>query len=468
MTPTTKRAAGLGLLVTAAVVAAGALAAVRPWAFTGGRRDPRRRPSDAASYTPAQGEPLVLADECGPAGRRSRPGDGDGDGDDELVVVGALGDLLIHNGPHRQGLAHGFASLWAPLAPLLAAADVTYANLEGSLGGRAAPGFGKGRSTEKNRLVYDPQLARALADAGLDVLSTANNHALDGGAAGVVATLDALDDARLAHTGTRRPGDRSSPWFTITETRGMRIAWLACSEWTNEREPGDDDSDGALVLHCHRHRDEVLALVRALAARPDVDAVIATPHGGRERWPRADRLTRTLAHDLIEAGAVAVVGNHPHALQQWEVVRTAAGREGVVSTCSGASFSAIRAGEARAGAFLLLGLGRGPDGKARLRAARHVPLVYERLGERFVLGPARASGTAAAARALERVLSLWSPWNEVAPVLPLRLSPACGPGAADGGADGAGTSAASGRSAGSGGSGPDVRIAPSPRSPDET
>lgn len=400
-----------------AVIAAAVVVTLKPWAWTGGRRDPRRTPSDPTTYLPAQGEPLVFPDACDHDEAQAVD---ESEKPPQPVVVGALGDVLVHSGPHRQGLTHGFSSLWAPLAPLLAAPDVTYANFEGTVSGPGAPALPKGRSTQGNRLVYDPGLASALASAGIDVVSTANNHALDGGTAGVIVTLDALTAAGIKTTGTRKP-KAASPWFTVTETRGLRLAWVACSEWTNVREP---DRRAPLVLHCHRHRDEVLALIEELSRRADIHGVIVTPHGGLEGLLRADRLTRALAHDFVDAGALAVLGNHPHVLQQWERVRAADGRDALVSTCTGASFTAIDEDAWRAGAFLLLGLDRGPDGKARLRAVRHVPLVYERRDERFVLGPARASETPAAAKALARVLDLLSPKNEAPPALPFDLQPA--------------------------------------------
>ena len=60
--------------------------------------------------------------------------------------------------------------------------------------------------------------------SGFDIVSTANNHALDRGAIGVEQTITNLEKAGLLFTGTRRSGQRP-PWSTLTHVRGFNIAW---------------------------------------------------------------------------------------------------------------------------------------------------------------------------------------------------------------------------------------------------
>ena len=176
-------------------------------------------------------------------------------------------------------------------------------------------------SSNQNGLNFDDDLARALHDAGVDVVSTANNHALDRYKEGVLDTLDALDDVGMLHTGTRR--STVEPWYTITDAKGFTLAWLACTQWTNKR-----DNDGLEhVLSCRRDHDAVLALVKELAHMPGIDGVIVTPHGAAENRVTPDDELHQLARDLAEAGALAVVNAHAHNVQTWEKVVTADGRE---------------------------------------------------------------------------------------------------------------------------------------------
>lgn len=352
-----------------------------------------RPDSDPSTFVPLLREPLLFAAGADCSAR------------DDDVIVGAYGDVHLHNPAHRQATKRGgggFDALIAPVAPLFRAPHVTYANVEGTLG---TP-LGRGRSTVENILAYDAELAHALARAGVDVISTANNHALDQGGAGVRRTIEVLDAAGLRGIGTL---DRD---FTVTDVDGFTIAWVACTEWTNvpDRE--------RLVLDCDRDRATVLALITKLAAVHDV--VIATPHGGTEGRVRADVVTRKLQRQLVEAGARVVIGNHPHRAQQWEKVTKADGTEAFVSSCSGQGWTSIKKSEpkdaSRASALLLVSLARA-DG--RVRGVRYVPIEWRRSksGKSYELVP----GGEGARTKLKRV---WAEENELAPDAPFTL-PGC-------------------------------------------
>lgn len=332
------------------------------------------RESDPASFVPRLREPLVF----------ERCHDDGNDGD--VVLVGAFGDVLIHNPGHRQGVIEGFDTLFANVAPIFRAPDVTYVNVEGTIG---AP-FPKRRSTRENLLAYDKALAAGLASLGVDVASTANNHALDRGVKGVRQTRALLEDA-----GVRALGTDGADVVVTTVGRGLRIAWIACTQWTNIPD------DTRVVLHCHRDRARVLSLIRAHARKGDV--VIVTPHGGEETFTRADTITRALHHSFVDAGARVVIGNHPHRVQQWEKVTSRSdGHEAFVSSCNGPGWTAFKDGQSRTAAFLLIGLD-GDDG--RVLGVRYVPIEWRRRGSRYEL----AAGDGAP---IHRV---WSAQNEIAP-----------------------------------------------------
>ena len=117
--------------------------------------------------------------------------------------------------------------------------------------------------------------------------------------------------------------------------------------------------------------------IRKLAARPDIDAVILTPHWGIEYQQQPDAQQRRLAHEAIDAGATAVIGSHPHVLEPWEKYTAADGREGLIVYSSGNFISGQVRTEQRAGLISLVELTRQADGKARLTAAGYVPTFVE-------------------------------------------------------------------------------------------
>lgn len=313
-----------------------------------------------------------------------------------MITLAAVGDVLLHDSVQRwaAGRPGGFAELFAPVADLIAAADVSFANLEGP----AAAGIGKsGRAAKAPRRRYDgwvysgypmfnyhPSLATDLKRAGFDIVQTANNHSLDRYSLGADRTIDAVRKAGLGFTGTRKKGDRKSPWYTITPVRqGKRIwniAWLGCTYGTN----GIPDRHKQ-VLHCYDQRAELLRNVRLLAARRDVHAVIVTPHWGPEYRHRPDAKQRLLARQILEAGATAIVGTHPHVIQPVEKYVTRDGRETLVAYSLG-NFVSNQIGLARrSSAILLLGLAADPKraGKLTMAAMSWIPIWMRNTGGRM-------------------------------------------------------------------------------------
>ena len=153
--------------------------------------------------------------------------------------------------------------------------------------------------------------ATYLRDAGLDVMSLANNHAQDFGDAGRSSSMQALDNVGIHHSG--RDGDVAE-WTT----RGRRFALVAF----------------APNVGSHQLNDLVRAqeIVAGLAAKHDI--VIVSFHGGaegdgasklpfaREIYAGEDRGDVVeFAHTVIDAGADLVVGSGPHVMRALELYR---------------------------------------------------------------------------------------------------------------------------------------------------
>lgn len=297
----------------------------------------------------------------------------------DRLTISAVGDVLLHGRLQKQafGADLGFESLWHPVSDLMAAADVAYANLEGP----TAAGVDKrGRDVSDPGAIFDdvvyssypmfnyhPSLLDDLVDSGVDVVSTANNHSLDRWALGADRTIDALEARGLPFTGTRR-SDGTGAWHTYTEAKGFKLAWLACTYGTNGIPDRKDQ-----VLLCHEDRDTVLSTIRDLAAEDGVDAVIVTPHWGSEYRANPNQKEVDLAHAMLDAGATAIIGSHPHVLQPWERYLTADGREGFVIYSLGNFVSGQRHLPRRSTLLLYLGLTRTADGVV-VNGARYVPL----------------------------------------------------------------------------------------------
>src|ERR1700690_3949923 len=101
------------------------------------------------------------------------------------IVLG--GDVMLSRFVGRLARAHGDPAFpFRDLAPLLAAADIAFVNLE-------APFSDRGNVVESGMIFKaEPEMVEALQTAGMDIVSTANNPARDCAAYGIDFTLDWL------------------------------------------------------------------------------------------------------------------------------------------------------------------------------------------------------------------------------------------------------------------------------------
>lgn len=224
-----------------------------------------------------------------------------------LVRIIAVGDLSFSYGVGRAIGRHRLDPL-VNVRKVLADADLTFGNLEVVLSARPVP--------KLIGPVYGPILqgpggaADLLATAGFDVVSVANNHAFDlheGGQQDTLAHLLRVGVTPVGGGATREAAH--SP--VIRQVSGLRIGLLAYTINTNRTVRGP--------AYVARIEDASVAAVQALRAK--VDVLLISLHWGTELVAGPSTSQVQLAHQLIDAGADAIIGHHPHVLQSVEVYR---------------------------------------------------------------------------------------------------------------------------------------------------
>lgn len=149
----------------------------------------------------------------------------------KYAKISILGDFmceppLLYSVKKRDG-SYDFKPVFRPLKKLLREADYVIANLE-------TPVAGADLSYTSELVSFNAPdtFLHALKEIGVDLVSTANNHALDRGIEGLKRTIDALDACGIAHTGTyKTPEEEKNMYFTVGDTR---VALLATTYGTNE------------------------------------------------------------------------------------------------------------------------------------------------------------------------------------------------------------------------------------------
>ena len=222
-------------------------------------------------------------------------------------VVLAFGGDVHFEGVLESRLTANATGVLQPIEPIFRQADLSVVNLETAV----TPG---GSPTSKAFVFRAPANAfAALHGGGIDVASMANNHGLDYGESGLRDSLAAARRYRFPIVGIGLNAKQAYRPFRRT-INGQRIAVIGATQvlddelvsaWTaGPRKPG---------LASAKDVPRLLQEVRA--ARKISDTVVVFLHWGIElqQCPSTDQ--RTLAKQLVAAGADVVVGGHAHRVQ---------------------------------------------------------------------------------------------------------------------------------------------------------
>lgn len=337
------------------------------------------------------------------------------------ITISAVGDILLHAPLQRQAGHHqkGFSTLWQEVLPWIQAADIAYANLEGAV---AAGLTSSGRQIQDSGVYdnqaytsyplfnYPPRLVDDLHASGFDIVSTANNHALDRGSRGADMTIERLNRVGLAYVGTR-PSDAGEgvvlDWVKYTTVGdGVILAWVACTYDTN----GIPDR-ASQVLHCYKDKAIVLEAVSQASQRKGVSAVIVTPHWGNEYQDKPVMREKGLAQELVDAGALVILGSHPHVPQPWEVLRhSGTGRPSLVVYSLGNFVSGqFHRLHTRASVLVNVHLSAVPGQPAEWVGANYVPLEMRRTDRGYEVQPLLdGRGTPAIG---QHLVNQFGPWD---------------------------------------------------------
>jgi len=197
------------------------------------------------------------------------------------------------------------AHVLAPVAPVLAGADLAMVNLETAITERGAPVPGKNFHFRSPAATFT-----ALRAAGVDVVSMANNHSLDYGPQGMQDTFDAIASSKFPVVGMgHNAAEAYRPYRTVI--KGQRIAILSALDWLEQALiPAWSATETQPGIAFSIDRTRLLAALRAV--RPEVDTVVVFLHWGTEQSHCASSEQQSLAKALLAAGADIVVGSHAH------------------------------------------------------------------------------------------------------------------------------------------------------------
>lgn len=221
----------------------------------------------------------------------------------EIKIV-LVGDIMLDRGVkymiNKKG-ENDFKFPFLKIADYLKKADIVFGNLEGPISDKG----------EKIGSIYsfrtEPEAIKGLAYAGFNVLSLANNHALDYGHEALEDTLLRLKLAQIDYVGA---GFSEKEAFSpiIKEVKGTKIGFLAFTNLGPETWQAIGDNSGIAWTS-----STVSNLVKN--AKEKADILIVSLHWGEEYLKEPAEFQISFAKETINAGADLIVGHHSHVVQ---------------------------------------------------------------------------------------------------------------------------------------------------------
>ncbi len=219
------------------------------------------------------------------------------------LTVQFFGDMMLERNVSKamgtKGLDYLFDKLKAEENRFFYGMDLLIANLEGPFAPNRVP------TTKSIAFRFDPKLAPELAKYGFHGFSLANNHTVDMGWANVDYTKKILKDSKLKFFGDQL-------------REGTEYTWVAGEEMGLPEKVaiiGVNNTDHALKMNKVKE-----AIVEA---KKQARYVIVNVHWGVEYKRNSRQAEQDLAHWFVDQGVTAVIGGHPHVVQEMEIYKGA-------------------------------------------------------------------------------------------------------------------------------------------------
>jgi len=233
----------------------------------------------------------------------------------KTISILGVGDIMFHMpqiaSAKLDDRTYDFNPPFKYVKKYIEEADISMANFETVTAGNAGGFSGFPRFNSPTETVY------ALKETGFDILSTANNHCLDGGKNGIISTIENIEDNGLKNIGTYKDDNKV---LLIEEVGEIKIGFLSYTLGTN----GLDSllTSDELEYMVDRVDDEK-KIKKDIDTLKDaqVDLILAYIHWGTEYQNQSNSYQEKLGKKMVEWGVNIILGSHPHVVQRSEIIQ---------------------------------------------------------------------------------------------------------------------------------------------------
>lgn len=262
-----------------------------------------------------------------------------------------------------QNADYDFTDIYEYIAPLVAAADLSYINVETLIGGNENPISGY-------PMFNSPEAAgQTLVDMGFDIYNLAHNHMLDSGNDKYLINCDKFFNDRGQTTIGYYEDEADTDNIVVVTVKGIKIAFLAYTYATN----GITLSSSAKTYI--PYINTALIKKQMALAKAQADLVFVSMHWGEEYSFTPNSEQRSTAQLLVDEGADVIIGMHPHVIQEAKWVERADGTRCLLAYSMGNLVSGMYDGKCALGYLMSFNIVKEGADKPYIDCVQMLPTV---------------------------------------------------------------------------------------------
>lgn len=226
---------------------------------------------------------------------------------DKITTIRFGGDVMMTSYFKNYIDSKGVDYMWEDVSDLIKTADYSVFNLETSVSLRGSDTKPKGYGFRS-----EPFTLEGLKNAGIDMVTIANNHVMDYGRDAFSDTLNSLDEYEIEYIGAGKNKSEANK-INYQEVNGIKVGFLGASEILGyNSNKATDEKSGVFYLN-RNDLSDIKSIISA--AQSNCDVIVLVLHWDREYYDSPKEETIKMAHELIDSGADIIIGHHPHVLQ---------------------------------------------------------------------------------------------------------------------------------------------------------
>ncbi|NLV88654.1 MAG: CapA family protein [Tissierellia bacterium] len=229
------------------------------------------------------------------------------------IKILAVGDIMFHSPQYNAAFnkeinEYDFTSVFKYVKKYIESVDLAIGNLETVIAGEEVGYSGYPRFNTPEAALF------AIKEAGFDILSTANNHSLDQGKAGLINTIDNIHKYGMKNIGTYKEENT----ILVEEINEIKIGFLSYTYGLNGMDYTLTEEELDYMVNLI-DEDKIKSHIED-AKDMELDLIVVFIHWGNEYQREPSPYQMELGEKIIEWGADIILGSHPHVVQKSQII----------------------------------------------------------------------------------------------------------------------------------------------------